>query len=133
MKMMTNLPEQPVFRSGIPAGLTVRDYFAYRVATEVPDWFVHEPAPGRPGRLPTFYEDIEPPPNAPLGEIESAAAYHAWAERQDKWQTESGGQLQDAHESAMADWNQRNKLARLAQWRYAVADAMLKERDRDRA
>ncbi len=46
-------------------GMSLRDYFAARAPVDIPDTFVHVPAPGKPEPLPTVDGTFGPRPGAP--------------------------------------------------------------------
>lgn len=102
--------------------ITLRDYLAAHAGTDVPRVFVHVPAPGRPERpesLKALYAAWE---LSKEGDDRNAIndAYHRFATADSQWKKES-----DLTQTA---WFVADCAARVAQWRYFQADAMLAAR-----
>lgn len=110
---------------------TLRDYFAAHAPQEVPGGFKHTPPPGEP-KQPPSYEDTHPRPNGheievTQGYAAAVAAEHAYADAANRWHKEQLGAW-TKYENELLAWNQADRLARLTQWAYAYADAMLEAR-----
>ena len=114
-----------------PVGL--RDYFAAR-APETPEWFEHVPAPGRPPK-PSFERD-NPRPLVELNESIPAEEYARNQAILNEWMRKRAehentplfhGRIA-AWEEEFGKWRDADSLARLVQWRFAFADAMLAAR-----
>ena len=115
---------------GYGMGMTLKDYFAAH-APEAPDWFEHqEPPRDYPGEpsvdaLPEeFREEAKAWLHDPCWDLDGSAV-------------EKGIPLEavykfiddaNAHWDGKAAWKNRNRIARMTQWAYAWADAMLKAR-----
>lgn len=104
-------------------------------APDVPDWFEHRKPDGRPKRkdfdIPEF---TEPEPvvatdwDGPQEYDRAAKARSEWATRYNKWHAENGEVREDrqlAYSEAVEAWDRADKMARLIQWRWAYATAML--------
>jgi hypothetical protein len=105
--------------------LTLRDYFAAQVSeTDPPHWFKHVAAPDRP-QQPNGYSQIESPSAIPEG----TEAYQEWLTRRDAYErSDENCERWAAYERANEAYHALDRMSRFAQWRYAVADAMLAER-----
>ena len=109
-------------RALLTGRLTIRDHFA-AMAPDVPLWFAHaeEPKP-EPPENPT--DAAGPEPAADQGWQVRAA----WVEKinQIGHKTEH---LREQYKRDFELWRNRDHMARLAQWRWAYADAMVRARD----
>lgn len=109
-------------------GMSLRDWFAGQ-APDVPNWFVHRP-PDKSG-LPAF-----PAVNAlPIAEHRDAAQAWITSEREEADYAALPEELRwfaDQHTAAAIAYHRYNwadLMARLVQWRYAYADAMMAQRN----
>jgi hypothetical protein len=115
--------ETNVFRQLLEArpGMSLRDYFATGVPLGVPAWFEHTPAPGKPEPPPAPEELIGPRPT------QDGVEHAAWVAKCNAIYQEQTP-AREAFRAAYRAWEHADHLARIAQWRYAVADAMLAAR-----
>lgn len=104
-------------------GIPVRDYLAAHAPQEVPTCFLHTP-PGSEPRQPK-YEDTEPRPE---GGFSNTAIRDAYERRAAQWWDDTGVRLHAEYTKALARWRSADVIARLTQWAYAYADAMLEAR-----
>jgi hypothetical protein len=100
---------------------TLRDYFAAR-APECPYWFEHSPPPKR-----------EIPPMPDYLQLDESHQQIAKSWQEDPIfdlppELEFYGKKVQAHREATANWHVENSMGRITQWRFAYADAMMKER-----
>jgi hypothetical protein len=99
-------------------GMSLRAYFAAH-APEVPHWFEHV-APAMGFKQPPTIEDL------PEELKDAARDFLDSEEEQAPAGLEDWFEARKAGYAARAKWQSENHMARLTQWRWAYADAMMK-------
>ena len=104
-------------------GMSLRDWFATHAPEEVPGWFNHDHPPGRPGGRPNW-ADLD----VTRGLRERAKQWFNDRSYDPDPDFKDYAERLYAYENAMDDWIIKDDMARIAQWRYFYADAMLAAR-----